>query len=72
MEKVQALIINVWIEKCGVPWGSSIVLVAKPYQEHIQNIDDFIWRICVSYRKLKPLDFPIPCCDGYVNTVGAG
>ena len=23
---------NVWIEKCGGPWGSIIVLYAKPHQ----------------------------------------
>ena len=34
MEQVKALLINVCIEKCGGPWGSSIVLAAKPYQEH--------------------------------------
>ena len=44
-----------------------IVLAQKLHQEHITNIDDFIWRMCVSYRKLngikKPFQFPIPRCD---------
>ena len=47
MEQVQALIKNVWIEKCVGPWGSSIVWAAKTNQEHIQNIDDFYGE-CVS------------------------
>ena len=76
MEKVQALLINVWIEKCGGHWGGSIVLAAKPCQEHIQNIRGFIWIMCVSYRKLngvtKPFNFPIPRCDDNISTVVAG
>ena len=75
MEKLQYLLNNVWIEKCGRPWGGSIVLAAKPHQEHIQNIDDFIWIMCVSYRKRIGIDkhfgFPIPCCDDAISTVGA-
>ena len=58
MEQVKALLINVCIEKCGGPWGSSIVLAAKPYQEHIQNIDDFIWIICIYYRTLNGIAKP--------------
>ena len=76
MEQVQALLINVWIEQWGGPRGSSIVLATKYHLEHIQNIDDFIWRICVSYRKLnsitKPFEFPIPHLDDSIRTVGYG
>ena len=42
MEQVQALLKNVWIDKCGVPWSIRILLATKPYQEHFQNIDGFI------------------------------
>ena len=41
-----------------------IVLAQKPHQEDIKNIEDFIWRMCVFYRRLngvtKPFKFPIP------------
>ena len=30
-----------WIEECGGPWGSSIILSAKPQKDHVSNIDDF-------------------------------
>ena len=76
MEQVQALINNAWIEKCGGPWGGSIVLAPKPHQEHIQNIDDLIWRTCVSYKKLngitKNFEFTIPRCDDAIITVVTG
>ena len=76
MKQVQVLLKNVWIEKCGGPWGSSIVLGARPHHEHIQNIDDFIWRMCVSYRKIngitKPFEFPIPHWYDAIITVGSG
>jgi len=39
--------------RCFGPWGSSIVLAAKPHQEHVIDIKDFVWRMCVSYRKLN-------------------
>ena len=76
MKQVKTLIGNNWIERCEGPWGSSIVLAAKPHQEHILNIDDFIWYICVSYRRLnsitKPFEFPIPRCDDAIGSVGTG
>ena len=58
MDQVKALPRNVWIEECGGPWGSSIVLDEKPRQEHIQNIDDSIWRMCVSCGKLNGISKP--------------
>ena len=72
MDQVKALPRNVWIEECGGPWGSSIVLASKLHQEQIKNIDDFIWIMCVPYRKIngitKPFEFPIPCCDYAIST----
>ena len=67
---------NRWIRRCAGPWGSLIVLAAKPHQEHVSNIDDFVWRLCVSYRALnritKPFQFPIPRCDDSVYLLGNG
>ena len=38
MEQVQALLNNLWIEKCEGHWGRSIVLATKPHQEHIKTL----------------------------------
>ena len=63
------------MEKCGGPWVGSIFLSEKPHQVHIQNIDDFVWIMCVSYRKhngiTKPFEFPIPHCDDDISTTGS-
>ena len=76
MEQIKALLANKWIRKCGGPWGSLIVLAAKPHQEHVIDIDDFVWRMCVSYRALnritKPFQFPIPRCDDSIYMLGNG
>ena len=76
MEQVAQLLDNKWIDRCEGPWGSMIVLAQKPHQEEVQNIDDFIWRMCVSYRRLnavtKPFQFPIPRCDDAITILGDG
>ena len=52
------------------PWNSNIVLAPKPHQEHITEIDDFIWRFCISYVALNLvtliISYPIPRCDDAV------
>ena len=74
MEQVEVLKANGWIRKCFGPWGSSIVLAAKPHQEHVLSISDFIWRLCVSYRRLNqvtlPFEYPIPRCDDAIDNFG--
>ena len=74
MDSIETLKHNDWIEPCEGPWGSMIVLAPKPHQEHITDIKDFIWRMCVSYRKLngvtKPFAYPIPRCDDAVDNLG--
>lgn len=74
MESIDALKHNSWIRECKGPWGSSIVLAPKPHQEHINDIKEFVWRMCVSYRKLnsitKPFQYPIPRCDDAVDILG--
>ena len=76
MEQIQALLKNDWIEECDGPWGSIIVLAPKPHQEHITHIDDFVWRMCVSYRSLNrvtlPFTYPIPRCDDAINILNIG
>ena len=57
-------------------WLSMIVLAPKPHQEHIIDIEDFIWRLCVNYRGLNsvtlPHSFPIPRCDQAVDNFAPG
>ena len=64
MEQLDALLHNNWIKECGGPWGSMVVLAPKPHQEHVEDINEFVWRMCVSYRKLNaitlPFTYPIP------------
>jgi hypothetical protein len=43
LQHVEALLHNGWIEECFGPWASQIVLAAKPHQEHIDDIDEFVW-----------------------------
>jgi len=55
------------------PWGSLIVLAAKPGQEDIPWWE-FIWRLCVSYRKVnqltRPFTFPFRRCNDAVLYLG--
>ena len=51
-----------WLFKC--------VLAAKPHQEHIRDINEFVWRFCVNYQPLNSVTriiaYPIPRCDSAV------
>jgi hypothetical protein len=61
------------IEDDDGPWGSQIVLASKPHQDHV-HWSQFVFRLCVSYRKLnavtRPFTFPITRCDEAVERVG--
>ena len=74
MEQITQLLRNKWIDRCEGPWGSMLFLAQKPHQEIIINIADFIWRMCVSYRRLdaitKPFQFLIPQCDDAIIILG--
>jgi hypothetical protein len=45
-------------------WLFKALLAPKPHQEHVQNIDDFVWRFCVNYIPLnsvtRTIAYPIP------------
>ena len=73
LQQIKALFENDWIERCEGPWESSIVLAAKPHQEHIEDTDEFLWRMCVSYKKLnvitKKFEFPIYRCDDVITII---
>ena len=76
MEQVHQLLANRWVKLCKVPWCSLIVLAAKSRQEHVTDINDFIWRICVSYQKFnevtKPFQYLIPRCNNAVTVLNVG
>jgi hypothetical protein len=46
-------------------WLFKAVLALKPHQEHICNINDFIWRFCINYVLLNSVTciiaYPILC-----------
>jgi hypothetical protein len=52
-------------------WLFKALLAAKLHQEHILNIEDFVWRFCVKYIPLNQVTcqiaYPIPCCDHTIN-----
>ena len=51
-------------------WLFKVLLAAKPHQEHVTNIADFVWRFCVNFIPLnavtKVIAYPIPRCDSAV------
>ena len=56
--------------------GGEVVLAEKPPQEHLEKIEDFVWRMCVSYRGFnkftKPFGYPIPRCDDSISNIAVG
>lgn len=75
MQHLKTLLLNKWAKGIkGSSWGSSIVLAPKPHQEEKCDIDDYIWRMCVSYRGLngvtKMFVNPINRCDSSIEDMG--
>jgi hypothetical protein len=52
-------------------WLFKALLAPKPHQEHVQNINNFVWRFCVNYIPLNSvtriIPYPIPRCDSAIN-----
>jgi hypothetical protein len=48
-------------------WLSPALLAPKPHQEHIFDIEDYVWRLCINYialnRITKVIGYPIPRCN---------
>ena len=59
------------VTDCTGPWGSLLILAAKPHQEDCTDICNFIWRLCVSYRLLNSItrdfEFTILRCDDSIE-----
>lgn len=70
---VDALEKNGLIEDDDGPWGALIVLAGKPHQGH-KHWTEYMWRLCVSYRKLntvtRPFTFLSTRCDMAVIELG--
>ena len=55
------------VRNCIVSLKKFGYIVQQIQQEHISNIDDFVWRLCVNYiplnqiSKTKPITYTIPC-----------
>jgi hypothetical protein len=53
-------------------WLFKALLVPKPHQEHVRNIDDFVWQFCINYIPLngvtRVVAYPIPPCNTAVFT----
>ena len=56
--------------------GGMVVLTQKSHQEHIIDIANFVWRMCVSYPKFnavtKPFQFLISRCDAAIVILDYG
>jgi hypothetical protein len=52
-------------------WLFKALLIPKPHQEHVCNIEDFVWWFCVNYIPLNQVTcliaYPIPRCDAAVD-----
>ncbi len=52
-------------------WLFKTLLAAKPHQEHVRDIDKFVWRFCVNYIPLNSVTriiaYPISRCDTAIN-----
>jgi hypothetical protein len=52
-------------------WLFKALLAPKPHQEHVRNIDEFLWRFCVNYVRLNQVTRlianPISLCDNAVD-----
>ena len=74
LKHIKVLLGNDWVEQCQGGWGSPIVLAPKPHQEGVVDIEDFVWRMCVSYRGLNkvtnPFEYPIGRCDNAIEDLG--
>ncbi len=58
-------------------WLFKALLAAKPHQEHVRCIDDFVWHFCINHILLNAVThliaYPIPWCNPAVhNKFGQG
>ena len=55
----------------GGKWMFKAPLAPKPHQEHVRNIEDFVWQFCVNYilsnQVMRLYAYPILCCDSTIH-----
>jgi hypothetical protein len=60
----------------GGQWLFKALLAPKPHQEHVCNIEDFVWNFCLNYIPLnqitRQIAYPIPRCDAAVEGAFGG
>ena len=65
---------NNWIRDGTGPWCTLLLLAAKPHQDYCVHIDKFVWRLCVSYRRLnsvtRSFEFPILRYSNNIEDLG--
>ena len=72
MTLVHAMEANGIVSKCVSAWAALVVLAPKANQEAVPW-HEYIWRLCVSYRRLNqvtcPYAYPMPRCDDAVDEI---
>ena len=57
-------------------WLFKALLAPKPHQEHVCDIENFVWRFCVNYIPLnqitRQIAYLIPRCDSAVENLFGG
>ncbi len=75
MTLVYAMVENDIVVKCVSAWAALVVLASKANQESIPW-HEYVWRLCVSYRRLNqvtcPYAYPMPRCDDAVDEIPPG
>jgi hypothetical protein len=55
----------------GSKWTFKALLAPKPHQDHVRNIEDFVWQFCVHYIPLnqvtRPVTHPILRCNSTIH-----
>ena len=73
-EQIEPLDKNQWIRDYKGAWRSMILIAPKTHQEDVDNINDFVWRLCVSYQGsescYKSFMFLIPRCADSIENFG--
>jgi hypothetical protein len=69
---VHAMAANGIVSKCVSAWAALVVLAPKVNQEAV-SWHEYIWRLCVLYRRLNqvtcPYAYPMPQCDDAVDEI---
>src|SRR6478672_1305962 len=66
-DQIDILLKNGMIKENFCPWACKIVLAAKPHQEHVTELPDYKWRMCVNFQPInrvtRAFKFLIPRCS---------